>query len=104
MYRFQDALKALKKWQLVKNWTPTKGYYGDDFWINSINSDFIEINIKKKNYPRVNQKDFEEISSIWSGIRSGEVQRSEYANHIFTSKYILSILYYLDLENGLAED
>ncbi len=95
---FNQCIKSLKKWQKIQNWTPLKGYYGEDFWINNIYPEFIEINIKKKNFPKVTKNDFETIARDWEKLKSLESSRSSIPAHIRTSKYILSILHYIETE------
>jgi hypothetical protein len=51
---------------------------------------------KAKNLLNVSRDEFEKISEIWPAYKAGRMQRKEVCKMTFHSKYIISILHWLE--------
>ena len=80
----------------VKNWTAKKGYLGDSFTISAIGPDTITVHSPGAKNPQVIPRgDFEGVETLWGGYCSGEIQRQDIRDVTRFSKYIISILYFI---------
>jgi len=85
----------------TKNWTKNKQYLGDEFTISSLTPTQIDvktpgaINIQK--IPRI---DFEDVYAIWQKYIGGTYTREQIRDKTRYSKYIISILNWVENVNG----
>lgn len=91
----------LRPQTVIRNWTALKGYLGDTMTIVAVNTDSIEVNAPKaKSILVVPITDFETLWEVWPQYKNHRVQRQEIRDITFYSKYIISILRWLETENG----
>jgi hypothetical protein len=91
----------LRPQTVIRNWTALKGYLGDTMTIVAVNADSIEVNAPKaKNILVVPITDFETLWEVWPQYKNHRVQRQEIRDMTFYSKYIISILRWLETDNG----
>lgn len=92
---------GLRSQTVIRNWTAMKGYLGDTMTIVAVNKENIEVDAPKaKNILIVPKADFETIWEVWPQYKNHRVQRQEIRDMTFYSKYIISILRWLETENG----
>jgi hypothetical protein len=95
------------KWQLlvdqlvpgmnIPNWTKLKGYLGDSMKIAQVNQNGIIVQSPKaKNDLHISRDEFEKIFGIWSAYMTGTMHRKEICEVTFYSKYIISIIHWLE--------
>ncbi len=98
----QDNLKPGKE---LKNWTPLRGYNGDNIIITKVDNNSIDFDApssKKKTITKasVPYSAIIQIYDLWEDIKSGKLSRTQYTNsgikNHFT-RYCLDIL--KELEN-----
>ena len=91
--------KRLKKGTVVKNWTAYSGYLGDSMIITNVSGTSIEINAPKAlNLQDVPKNDFEKVWGVWKDYKNLKVKRYELRDMTRFSKYIISLLYWLEEE------
>lgn len=91
----------LRSHTVIRNWTVLKGYLGDTMTIVAVNKESIEVDAPKaKNMLVVPKADFEVVWEVWSQYKNHRVQRQEIRDMTFYSKYIISILHWLETKNG----
>jgi len=94
---WQVILHRLKPGEIIPNWTVLKGYLGDTMQVVHFDQDEIVVQAPKaKNLLRVSKDEFKEIWEIWPAYKTGRMQRQEVCEMTFHSKYILSILHWLE--------
>ena len=87
----------LKIGDVIKNWTPVNGYFGNDVLISSVNKDSITIQTKSAKHPQLLKKyEFNEIWEVWSSYISGEIKRNELGANRFHTTYIIDILHWYE--------
>jgi len=85
----------------IKNWTVDHGFLGDQFKISSKKGLKIIVNSPNaKNTQNVPQHDFEMVYHIWGKYIAGNYSRSQIQNNTYYSKYIISILKWVEGGNG----
>jgi len=102
---FEDVWKSIKSQlkigDLIKNWTPLNGYFGNDVVIHNVNNDSITIQTKSAKYPQqLMKKEFKEIWEIWSSYISGKIKRSELRANRFHTTYIIDILHWYEVNKN----
>lgn len=97
-----NALHAsLASGVLIKNWTCDSGFLGDDFTVTAVASGFIEVNSPNAaNIQRVPREDFELVYTEWANYIAGQTGRAEIRDKTRFSKYIISVLHWLELRSG----
>jgi hypothetical protein len=88
--------------QQIDNWTDDKGYLGDQFTIQAVMPNVIHVNSPgAQNIQKVQRKDFEGVYNVWNQYRAGLFQRHRIRDKITRfSKYVISILYWVERNNG----
>lgn len=82
---------------IIPNWTYLKGYLGDTMRIEEVGGVEIVIHAPRaKNLQHVSKENFEKFWDIWSDYKTGRLQRQETTYMTHYSKYIISILHWLD--------
>jgi hypothetical protein len=85
--------------QAIPNWTAYRGYLGDAFEVAKVDDEHLEIESPNaENLIRVSREDFENVWKLWSGYKSGKVQRQEIRDQTRNSKYVISILHWMETE------
>jgi hypothetical protein len=85
----------------VANWTADKGLLGDQFTVVGVNPDFIEVDTPKAgNLLRVRRSDFEMVYKNWAGYTAGRIPRRVLRDGTRFSKYVISVLHWLELQLG----
>ncbi len=88
--------------QVIRNWTVLKGYLGDTFKIVNLGDHSLEIDTPNaRTIIHVRDEDFEGIWELWADYKSGRVQRQEFTPITRVSKYVISILHWLETENKI---
>jgi hypothetical protein len=92
---------GLRAGTAIENWTQAKGHTGEDFTISKVAPEFIEINAPSaSNMQRVSRTDFEAVYEEWPNYMSGQTRRPEIRDKTRFSKYVISILHWLELQSG----
>ena len=94
---WQVILRRLKPGDSIQNWTVLKGNLGDSMKVVQV--DIGEIVVQTPNamhLQHVSRDEFEKIWEVWPAYKSGQKQRQEIREITFHSKYILSILHWLE--------
>jgi hypothetical protein len=87
----------------IENWTQAKGLLGDSFTIVNVAAGFIEVNTPNaSNLQRVPRADFELVYRQWTHYSTGQTRRHEIRDETRFSKYIISILHWLEQQSGGA--
>jgi hypothetical protein len=93
--------RVLKPGVSIRNWTSANGYLGDEFLIERVISTAIIIRSPgAKNLQHVPQGAFLKILDVWPSYKLGGVPRNELRDHVRFSKYVISILRWLETEVG----
>jgi hypothetical protein len=94
------ALQArLQPPQKIRNWTILKGNWGDVMRVVAVKNDAIEVDTPGAiNIQVVPKGDFEAVFQVWKGYIANEVQRRELTSLTRYSKYVISILHWLESE------
>ena len=96
------ALQAsLRAGTVIPNWTQATGRVGEAFTISEVAPEFIEVNAPRaSNIQRVSRTDFEAVYGEWPSYISGHTRRPEIRDKTRFSKYVISILHWLELRSG----
>ncbi len=97
---WQELITRLKPGMIIRNWTALKGYLGDTIRVAEVKD--IEIVIqapKAKNLQHISREEFGKVWEVWRAYKSGRFQRQNIREMTFYSKYIISILHWLDEAN-----
>jgi hypothetical protein len=87
----------------IANWTADKGLLGDHFTVVAMDSSFIEVDTPNaNNLQRVPLCDFELVYKNWVGYTAGKIPRYVLRDGTRFSKYVISILHWLELQLGGA--
>jgi hypothetical protein len=90
-------LRQLKPGELIPNWTVLKGYLGDSMKVVQVYKREIIVQAPNaKRLQHVSRGEFENIWAVWPAYKTGQKQRQEIREMTFHSKYILSILHWLE--------
>ena len=82
---------------IIPNWTVDKGYFGGTITIVNLSDDVIEVEVATaKNNQMVRKADFEEVWQIWENYKSGEFKRGQMTPLTRNSKYVISILHWME--------
>ena len=101
---FEDVWRQLQRELYpqteVRNWTVLKGYLGDSMKIVAVRAETIEVDAPRaRNLVVVPKAHFKAVWEIWNLYTDGQVPRGELTEITFFSKYIISILRWLEMEN-----
>jgi hypothetical protein len=81
----------------IENWTKDKEFLGNAFTIVRVAEDFIEVNTPNAfHLQRVPRSDFELVYRIWNSYLGRRIRRHEIRDRTRFSKYIISILHWLE--------
>ena len=93
--------KNLKNGTTINNWTKDKQYLGDQFTIYNVASTQVAIDTPgATNIQYVPQNDFEDVYNIWQQYVSSTHRRYQIRDNTHFSKYIISILKWVENSNG----
>ena len=85
----------------VNNWTVANGLLGDTFTVTAVGPGHVEADTPgAKNIQKVPSADFETVYNLWQRYRNGQVTRPEIRDATRFSKYVISILYWLQAQCG----
>ena len=92
-----SQLENLKEGTTIKNWTAFHGYLGDTMTVASVRENYIEVAPPKaENSQLVPKGDFQKVYEVWTEYKAQKVQRKEVREMTRYSKYIISILHWLE--------
>lgn len=95
--RWNMLLRCLRPGESIPNWTVLKGYLGDRMQVLQVTRDEIVIQAPNaKNLVCVSRGEFEKVWEIWPAYRARRMRRKEITEITFFSKYIFSILHWLE--------
>jgi hypothetical protein len=84
----------------VPNWTVLKGYLGDTMQVVAVRGETIElVSPNARNLVVVQKAHFRAVWEIWSLYTDGQVSRGEIDAMTHYSKYIISILHWMDTKS-----
>ena len=98
---WQELQNRLRPALIIPNWTCLKGYLGDTMRIEEVED--IEIVVKApkaKALQHVSKANFEIVWKNWPAYKSGRMQRQEVREMTYYSKYIISILHWLETHSN----
>jgi hypothetical protein len=99
---WQKIMAILKPGMSIRNWTPLKGYLGDEMKVVEVSTDKVVIDAPKaKNDVSIYLADFQDVQQVWPAYKAGKVGRREVCDMTFKSKYIISILHWLESKGEL---
>jgi hypothetical protein len=104
-HTFEDVWRQLQR-ELhpqteVRNWTVLKGYLGDSMKIVAVRAETIEVDAPRaRNLVVVPKAHFKAVWEIWNLYTDGLVPRAELTKMTFFSKYIISVLHWLEMEDA----
>lgn len=94
---WQELQHRLRPGLIIPNWTYLKGYLGDTMRIEEVEDVEIVVKAPKaKTLQHVSKANFEIIWKIWPAYKTGRLQRQEMREMTYYSKYIISILHWLE--------
>jgi hypothetical protein len=98
---FANTWSALRKnlsaGTVIPNWTVDKGALGEPFKVVAVTSTQIEVDAPgAQTRQKVPVADFEEVYNLWDGYRHKAMPRSGFSPLTRYSKYIISILHWLE--------
>jgi hypothetical protein len=83
----------------IRNWTVLKGYIGDSMHVVAVHAETIEVIAPRARNPIVVPKShFKAVWEVWPLYTNRQMQRQELTPITFFSKYIISILHWLEIE------
>lgn len=102
---FSSTWNALQKHLAVgtriPNWTAANGLVGDDFTVVALENTHIDIGtVGAENLQAVPRGDFEIVYCLWNGYVQHRTKRHEIRDRTRFSKYIISILHWLEIKTG----
>jgi hypothetical protein len=96
--RFQSGLKP---GDTIKNWTVLKGYLGDTIKIVRVGSGFIDVDAPHAmTTQHISKGEFEKVWEVWPEYKGGKFPRHQFQEITRFSKYIISILHWVDQDRG----
>ncbi|HOH20775.1 MAG TPA: hypothetical protein PKX41_14010 [Anaerolineaceae bacterium] len=94
---WEKLMVVLTPGLMIPNWTELKGYMGDTMRIMSVSEEAIVVQAPlAKHLQRIPRDDFEKFWQIWEDYQSGRIPRGEITELTRYSKYIISILHWLE--------
>ena len=91
----------LRRGTVIRNWTAQNGFLGDTFTIVSVKQNYIEVDAPgAQNIQRIPQRDFQIVYNLWDDYCLGNFKRHEIRDRTRFSKYIISILHWLQNNCG----
>jgi hypothetical protein len=99
-----NALQAnLSAGTVIPNWTAHRGAIGDPFTITDVTDTFVLVDApgaKTQTPQRVPRADFEEVYDRWDDYVHGGLARSKFSPLTRYSKYVISVLHWLETRTG----
>jgi hypothetical protein len=87
----------------VANWTAANGLLGDSFTISAVRPGHVEVDTPgAENIQTASMGDFEAVYNVWAPYCRGQVGRAEVVRTTRVSKYVISILRWIEEQNGGA--
>jgi hypothetical protein len=85
----------------IRNWTVLKGYLGDTMRVVAVHAESIEVDSPRaRNIIVVPKAHFKAVWEVWPLYTNLQMQRQELTPITFFSKYIISILHWLEAEES----
>lgn len=102
---FPDTWNALQanlfNGRVIPNWTVHNGDIGEPFTVTDVSDTFMVVNTPgAKSLQRVPRTDFEKIYDRWDDYTHGGLARSAFSPLTRYSRYIISILHWLEAQTG----
>ena len=87
----------------IPNWTADKGLLGDSFTVSGVTPTHVEVDTPgAQNFQTIPDRDFEVVYDVWERYCNGTVPRHEIRDSTRFSKYVISILHWLEGHVGGA--
>jgi hypothetical protein len=94
---WHTILTSLAPGTSIWNWTALKGNLGDEMMVVEVSPESVVIKTPKaKDLQNIPKKDFQKVWELWSSYKLGQVQRQQIREITFYSKYIISILHWVE--------
>ena len=102
---FADAWNALQTHLIagttIPNWTVDKGLLRDSFVVSAVGPDLVEVDTPgAENRQRVPDADFQSVYAMWNGYCRGQTPRAAVRDATRFSKYVISVLHWLEQQIG----
>lgn len=89
----------------IPNWTAANGYIGDPFSVVGLRTGYLDIEAPGAEYiQHIPRTDFERLWAVWDEYKSGRLLRHELRDMSRFSKYIISLLHWLEQEESWRPD
>ena len=97
-----NALQSnLKAGTSISNWTVANGLLGDTFTVTAVASGHVEVDTPgAQNIQKVPSTDFQTVYNLWQRYCNQQVTRPEIRDATRFSKYVISILRWLEGQCG----
>jgi hypothetical protein len=97
-----NALQAqLAAGTTIPNWTAARGPLGDSFIVTRVGARHVEVSAPgAQTIQTVPERDFQLVYSVWQPYCQGRVSRAEIRDMTRFSKYVISILHWLEGQCG----
>ena len=84
----------------IMNWTQHSGYLGDEFTICAVQPSHIEVDTPQAlNIQHIPKEHFLAVYEVWTAYSEGSLSRHKLRDNTRFSKYIVSILHHLLVNN-----
>ena len=85
----------------IPNWTASKGLLGDSFVVSAVSLNHIEVDTSgAENRQRVPVADFQTVYAMWNSYCQDETPRATVRDATRFSKYVISVLHWLEQQIG----
>ncbi|MGO9271927.1 MAG: hypothetical protein ACLQOO_16955 [Terriglobia bacterium] len=97
-----NALQAhLTPCTTIPNWTASKGLLGDSFVVSAVGPNHIEVDAPNaQNRQKVPVADFQTVYPMWNSYCLGQTARAAVRDATRFSKYVISVLHWLEQQIG----
>lgn len=97
---WRAILDNLSPGQSILNWTAKKGFLGDKMTLEEVNKTGVIIHAPKaNNLIYVSCSEFEKMWNVWPSYKAGKASRREICDLTFYSKYVISVLRWVEEKN-----
>lgn len=91
----------LREGVTVPNWTAHRGFVGEPFAVEAVTHNIVVVSPPGAMSPQsIRKKDFEAVYEHWEGYLGGSIPRQTFTPLTRYSKYVISILHWLQERTG----
>jgi hypothetical protein len=98
---WSELVARLRAGTEIRNWTRDHGYIGGDFRVVAIDHGSVVVAAPgAENLQTVGKGEFAKVFELWRGYSRGDVRRQDLRDVTRFSKYVISLLHWLEGELG----